>query len=170
MYLLPDIALSVRQPWAWAIVNGFKDVENRSTVALTKGGFDPRPIAIHAAIGMTRGEYEDGAEFMARLGVACPHPSDLARGAVVGGATVTAIVAASASPWFLGPRGLVLQDAFAVDPIPAIGSLGYFRWKPCKPERPIETPAWAKAWPDKPTRTGKSASPTAAETRQFSLF
>lgn len=167
---LPHIALSVRQPWAWAIVNGFKDVENRSTVALTKGGFEPRPIAIHAAIGMTRGEYEDGAEFMARLGVACPHPSDLPRGAMVGGATVTAIVATSASPWFFGPRGLVLQDAFAVDPIPKIGRLGYFRWEHCEPKRPIETPAWAKAWPDKPSRPAKSASPTAAETRQLSLF
>ena len=49
------IALSVRQPWAWAIVYGGKDVENRSTFAVTKAGFDPRPICIHAAKGMTRG-------------------------------------------------------------------------------------------------------------------
>jgi hypothetical protein len=27
---LEPVALSVRQPWAWAIVSGYKDVENRS--------------------------------------------------------------------------------------------------------------------------------------------
>lgn len=38
-------ALSVRQPWAWAIANGNKDVENRSRLTKYRG-----PIAIHASL------------------------------------------------------------------------------------------------------------------------
>jgi hypothetical protein len=30
-------ALSVRQPWAWLIVNGYKDVENRSWTTHYRG-------------------------------------------------------------------------------------------------------------------------------------
>lgn len=37
-------ALSVRQPWAWAIAKGYKNVENRSWTATYRG-----PLAIHAA-------------------------------------------------------------------------------------------------------------------------
>lgn len=126
---LPLIALSIRQPWAWAIVTGHKDVENRSTFAVTKAGFDARPVAIHAAKGMTMDEYEDAAFFMARLGVQCPRPDALVRGAIIGAATVTAVVAQHDSPWFFGPRGLLLADQRQVEPIPAQGALGYFEWR-----------------------------------------
>lgn len=42
--------LTVRQPWAWAIIHGGKDVENR--VRNIAGGYRG-PVAIHAAIGKT---------------------------------------------------------------------------------------------------------------------
>ncbi|WP_409188395.1 hypothetical protein [Bradyrhizobium sp. RDM4] len=35
---LPEFALSVRQPWAWAIIHGGKDVENRSAPAVRNMG------------------------------------------------------------------------------------------------------------------------------------
>lgn len=143
--MLPKIALSVRQPWAWALVTGVKDVENRSTFAVTKAGFDARPVAIHAAKGMTRDEYEDAAEFMARLGVECPRPDKLVRGAIIGGATVTAVVRESESPWFFGPRGLVMADAYEVPPIPAVGALGYFEWR--QGGALAELLPWMMAWP-----------------------
>ena len=38
--------LTVRQPWAWAIIHGGKDVENRST---SIAGAYRGPVAIHAA-------------------------------------------------------------------------------------------------------------------------
>lgn len=40
--------LTVRQPWAWAIIHGGKDVENRKTNLARKYGSGP--IAIHAAL------------------------------------------------------------------------------------------------------------------------
>lgn len=127
---IPEMALSVQQPWAWAITEGGKDIENRSRFAVSKGDMKPRRIAIHASLGMTRDEHEDACRFMAQIGVVCPLPYMLARGAIVGIATVTAIVSEHSSPWFFGPRGLVLADQVAVDPIPSAGALGYFKWSP----------------------------------------
>jgi hypothetical protein len=145
---LPEIALSIHQPWAWAIVAGHKDVENRSTrFAVAKGGMAPCSIAIHASRGMTRREYESAAAFMATLGVVCPRPDVLVRGAVVGVATVVDIVNQHSSPWFFGPRGLVLEDASATEPVLVQGVLGFFRWHPlagvlCRPL------PWMLAWPN----------------------
>ncbi|MBI2235407.1 MAG: hypothetical protein HYU60_00355 [Magnetospirillum sp.] len=161
MIQLPEIALSVRQPWAWAIAAGHKDVENRSTFAVSKAGFDARRVAIHAAKGMTIDEYEDAADFMARLGIKVPRPDALLRGAILGAATVTAVVAESDSPWFFGPRGLMLRDAIQVEPIPAAGALGYFEWATAgQVAAPLP---WMLAWPDKhqPRRRQPEEKPTA---------
>lgn len=49
-------ALTVRQPWAWAIVHGGKDVENRSRNAA--GGYRG-PIAIHAGLREDDDAYAD---------------------------------------------------------------------------------------------------------------
>jgi hypothetical protein len=62
-------ALTVQQPWAWAIVQGFKDVENRTTMWHYRG-----PLAIHAGTRWSvRGAHSPliaGAhlDFMARNG------------------------------------------------------------------------------------------------------
>ncbi len=142
--LLPVKALSIRQPWAWAIVSGHKDIENRTSFALSKGCAKPFRICVHASRGMTRGEYETARRFMLSLGVDCPLPDVLVRGAIVGMATVNSVIDRSDSPWFFGPRGLVLSDACEVDPLPAKGALGYFRWLR---SGSIDKPAvWMKNW------------------------
>ena len=38
-------AISIRQPWAWLIVNGYKDVENRVWFAKLRGR-----VLIHAGV------------------------------------------------------------------------------------------------------------------------
>ena len=141
---LPRLALSVRQPWAWAILHAGKDVENRSAHSVRAGGMAPGPIAIHAAAGMRRAEYDWAVWRMARDGVAVPRPEDLPRRAVLGRVRVTAIVEASDSPWFGGPLGLVLAAPEAVEPIPAAGARGYFAWSPGGALAPV--PAWMRAW------------------------
>ena len=128
MTALPLIALSVRQPWAHAIIHCGKDIENRSIHAVNRGGMRPARIAIHAAKGMTRDEYEDGADWIRRCGHACPAAGDLPRGGIIGAVTVSDIVKESGSPWFFGPRGLVLRDPEPCDLIPAVGQLGFFKW------------------------------------------
>lgn len=55
---LPIKALSVRQPWAWAIIHGGKDIENRSWQAVNHGLNVRGRVAIHASATMGKGDYE----------------------------------------------------------------------------------------------------------------
>ena len=130
MHDLPKMALSVRQPWAWAIIHAGKDIENRSWQAVNHGLSVRGRIAIHAAKGMTRDEYEEAASFMATLGVTCLPAADLRRGGIIGSVEVADVVSNSASPWFFGPRGLVLRNPVACPFVPCAGALGYFAWTP----------------------------------------
>lgn len=99
-------ALSIRQPWAWLIVNGHKPIENRSWRTAYRG-----PLLIHAAQGMTRAEYAHARDLAEQVGVTIPAFDDLERGGIVGQATVTGCIADSDSPWFFGKYGFELADA-----------------------------------------------------------
>ena len=139
---LPRLALSVRQPWAWAIIYAGKDIENRSWQAVNHGLRQRGRIAIHAAKGMTRDEYEDTDAFLTRLGHVCPAPQLLLRGGIIGSVEVVDVVSESDSPWFFGPRGLVLRDPRPCNFVPAVGQLGYFEWKPADASIVPEPAAW----------------------------
>lgn len=133
---LPELALSVRQPWAWAIIHAGKDCENRGPMMIRHLPNPVREIAIHAAKGRTKDEYECGAAFMAELGVICPPAIELQRGGIIGKVRVTRVTKPSAPPqsrWYVGPRALMLADAAPCEFIPAVGALGYFRWQPADP-------------------------------------
>lgn len=155
---LPPMALSVRQPWLWAIIHAGKDVENRTKYAITLGGMaKARRIALHASIGMTRAEYEEAREFMGTLGVACPRPDALVRGAIIGAATVTSIVKASESPWFFGPWALELAEVEGCDPVPCRGALGLFDWRRNQVKESQAPLPWMIGWPGKPSRPASPA-------------
>lgn len=125
---IPKMALSVRQPWAWLIVNGWKDIENRTW----RTGFHG-PVLIHAAKGMTEDEYRAACRFLAtdsRLVDALralPDYGDFQRGGVVGMANLTECVEDSSSPWFVGPVGFKLTEARTLPFLPCRGALGFFR-------------------------------------------
>jgi hypothetical protein len=125
---LPKLALSVRQPWAWAIINAGKDIENRSWQAVNHGLRQRGRIAVHASKGMTRAEYEDACDTIKANGATCPPAHHLLRGGIIGSVEVVDVVTESDSPWFFGPRGLVLRSPIACEFIPARGQLGYFAW------------------------------------------
>lgn len=162
---LPDFAISVRQPWAWAIVHGGKDVENRVKRAITLGGMDRlKRFAVHASTGMTRTEYEDARDFMLSIGVECPKPKELVRGGVIGWAAIIGVVKESESAWFFGPWALVLEDVVACEPVPCGGQLGAFRWKAAGELRAALP--WMTAWPDRPARAHQ-APPTEREADLF---
>lgn len=126
---IPTLALSVRQPWAWAIIHAGKDIENRAWKDTNPNLYVQGPIAIHAAKGMTRDEYESAAHFINRHGFECPPPADLLRGGIIGSVTVKNTVMSYPSPWFFGPKGLILDGARPCDFIPSVGALGYFKWQ-----------------------------------------
>lgn len=133
---LPELALSIRQPWAWAIVHAGKDVENRGWSTQFRG-----PVCIHASKRMTRDEYSTASRFITRtlggasddwimrwLGV-CAAPERLEYGGIIGIANISDCVTKSDSPWFFGRHGFVLVNARPVDFIPVRGALGFFNWR-----------------------------------------
>lgn len=117
-------AISIRQPWAWLILNADKDIENRVWRTRVRGR-----VLVHAAKGMTRREYEDG-EFafscVPSLLIDMPRFEQLERGGIVGAVDIVDCVQASSSPWFEGPHGFVLQRPEQLPFMPLKGSLGFF--------------------------------------------
>jgi hypothetical protein len=122
-------ALSIRQPWAWLIVHGPKDIENRTGRTKYRG-----PLLIHASAGMTRCEYYHVAGCIELLSgghsVDLPPMEELQRGGIVGSAEITACVSLSFSPWFMGPNGFVLANRKPLPFAPLKGKLGFFEVTP----------------------------------------
>ena len=120
-------ALSIRQPWAWLIVNGYKDVENRTWATTERG-----TRLIHAAKTMTTADYVEALAFIrskysiANLADIVPKPHELEFGGIVGSAMIQDCVRTYPSPWFTGPYGHTLRDAHPLPFIPMKGALGYF--------------------------------------------
>lgn len=116
-------ALSIRQPWAWLIINGGKDVENRDWPTGFRGRF-----LIHAGKGMTRDEYLGGADLLAHIDrrIMLPPFEALDRGGIVGAAVLAGCVGHSESPWFFGRYGFELRDVMPLPFRPYKGALGFF--------------------------------------------
>jgi hypothetical protein len=72
-------ALTVRQPWAWAIIHGGKDVENRTR---NIAGAYRGPIAIHA--GLAPFEQHNMASEAHKAAHGSEVPTEIVFGAVIG--------------------------------------------------------------------------------------
>jgi hypothetical protein len=83
-------ALSVKQPWAWAILQGGKDVENRTWPTSYRG-----PLLIHAA----RVDSPGGWGYLDHLGLTLP--VDPPTGGIIGVVDVVDCVHGYPSPWAL---------------------------------------------------------------------
>jgi hypothetical protein len=149
MTALPEHALSIRQPWAWAVIYAGKDVENRSWSQVNPGLKFRGPVAIHASAGMTKGEYYDAWADILHIQTPdklnCfdpPDASQLAYGGIIGFADVVDAVTASASPWFVGPVGLVLANPRPVPFLRCRGALGFFKWKHEPALEPVKLAKW----------------------------
>lgn len=87
-------ALSVRQPWAWLIVNGYKDVENRSWATKHRG-----PLLIHAGSSKANLGDETLQDYERQYGVKLPSPDRYELGGVVGLVDVVDCKLRSNSKW-----------------------------------------------------------------------
>lgn len=115
-------ALSIRQPWAWAIFHADKDVENRDWSTRLRGR-----IAIHAAKGCSEYEYADAVDVMQHIDprIVVPPLSELPRGAIIGTVEIVDCVSRSGSPWFFGDYGFIMRNPIALpEPIECKGALG----------------------------------------------
>jgi hypothetical protein len=99
------LALSVRQPYAWLLVHGIKDIENRTWATRYRG-----PLLIHASLYQPS---EDEIRSIEReFGMLLPHVYD--RGGIVGQVTLVECARASDSRWFEGPVGWRITNASAL--------------------------------------------------------
>lgn len=129
--------LSVRQPHAWAIVVGAKDVENRDRACYYTG-----QLFIHASRTENADYVQDVAERVAlHLGISAEEALAMyqrhleqGRGAIIGSVQMFGCAISYGSEWFDGPPhrrpssrkrryGFLLRDAEQFEhPIPAKGS------------------------------------------------
>jgi len=118
--------ISIRQPYAWLIVQGIKPVENRTWATKFRGR-----ILIHAGVAYPKGEYADDRETWERFTIegrtlAYPKREDMI-GGIVGEAVVTDCVTDHPSSFFFGPYGFVMEQPKAYPKlIPYRGQLGIF--------------------------------------------
>jgi hypothetical protein len=83
--------LTIRQPWAWAIIHGGKDVENRSWSTKHR-----RPLLIHAGSAFEPRGYETVQQLATQQP---PPPSELIHGAIIGVVGLVDCVRDSHSKW-----------------------------------------------------------------------
>lgn len=122
-------ALSIRQPWAWLIVNGHKDIENRTWPTKHTGH-----VLIHASKGMTATEYVQVRQWLKDhpdqklRAIELPPAGALERGGIVGmamlvGCDYDSRKSSWAQAWHFGFK---LQSARTLPFTPLKGMLGLF--------------------------------------------
>ena len=137
---IPLVALSIKQPWAFLIVNGFKDIENRSWLKKF-----PRRILVHAGQSadgdahdaMVRARHPvTGAALDPRIYDAYIDACTLIRpgisqapqlGGFVGMVEITGVQQDHDSEWFVGDYGYILANGTPLPFLPWRGQLGFFR-------------------------------------------
>jgi len=117
--------ITIRNPWAWAIIFAGKDVENRSWPTRVRGR-----VAVHVSASMTRDDYRFAVEFIAGIApqLQVPGFADMQPllGHIIGTVEVVDSVRTSTSPWYMGDHAHVLARPVPCTPIPYKGRLGYF--------------------------------------------
>ncbi|NNM92292.1 MAG: ASCH domain-containing protein [Candidatus Eremiobacteraeota bacterium] len=115
-------ALSIRPPWAHAIAQLGKRIENRTWATRYRG-----PLLIHASSTFVRSEFDELAEIIGyRI-----EPSACASGLIVAIADLVDCVDARLAPgkWTCGPTAWRLRNVRLLRaPVPAKGRLGL--WTP----------------------------------------
>ncbi len=128
-------ALSIKQPWAWLICAGHKDVENRNWNTNFRGR-----IYVHAGKSFDIGEFVPAAmkyrkspnfngDFRSFMDLY--DRKILSYGAIIGEVDITGCIRNSRSPWAVpGQYHFLLANGILYDkPIPCRGALGFFEPK-----------------------------------------
>ena len=115
--------LSIRQPWAWLILNAGKDIENRTWPTRFRGR-----VLIHAGKAMTKTEHTIAAYTLDSIIPShyMPRRHELERGGIVGEVEIVDCVTQSNSPWYSGEYGFVLRNPKPLEFRPCKGALGFF--------------------------------------------
>ena len=129
-------ALSIRQPYAFAVTFGFKPVENRDWRSNNPGLKFRGPVLIHAGKHEEKDDIEGVLSMIAEqtktdiATVAAGYRNHIGLGAIVGAATISHVVTEMDNAWFNGPYGLVMTNPKWCAPVPCKGALGFFEVPP----------------------------------------
>lgn len=123
--------LTLRQPWAWLVAEGYKHIENRKWSTKFRGDF-----LIHAASDMTNSEWRLVSDFAADRGVIVPKRDELHFGVLLAVATLVDVLMPDvdvngSETWHLpGQYGFVLEGiAPLARRVPCKGHLNFWRFK-----------------------------------------
>lgn len=125
--ILPAImkAISIRPPWAWAILHANKDIENRTWRTNIRG-----TIAIHASQTMSRPYYESAVEEIKKAAPNAKVPpfEMMVRGAIIGLVEIVGCEERTKSKWHVPNHyGFMLANPRALrEPIPCDGRLSFW--------------------------------------------
>lgn len=116
------LALSIRPAWAWAVIHGGKDVENRSRPCRFRGRF-----LVHAGLEAEMSDYEAIIGLLAAAREACrPCRDEFAVGGIIGSVELAGVAEASGSVWYRpGAVAWLLRNP---RPLPFIPCRGYRNW------------------------------------------
>ena len=118
-------AISIRSPWAWAILHAGKDTENRSWITHTRG-----TVAVHASKTMSRPFYEETRAEIKKLAPRAKMPpyEAMPRSAIIGLVDVVDCTLKRTSKWHdKGQYGFRLANPRALlKPIPCDGWLNFW--------------------------------------------
>jgi hypothetical protein len=116
-------ALTVQQPWAWAIIHGGKDIEMRSRSLSYRG-----PLLIHSAKApLSMDKFDRICRYCKEDGVRAPEASDFRFGGIIGVVDLIDVVTEHASRWFENDSdkvGLLLKNRRPLPFTPMKGQLG----------------------------------------------
>lgn len=125
-------ALSIQQPYSFAITMGFKPVENRDWKSTNPGLRFRGPVMIHAG----KVELKDDVDGVLRqIATQTNQPLSAIEdgykkyrglGGIVGAANITDCVRAHRSEWFFGPYAFVMERPLWSELVPLKGALGFF--------------------------------------------
>lgn len=116
--------LSIRQPFAWAIIEGHKPLENRPWTRPHRG-----PVLIHASKTIRGADIEHlRDEFQLKP----PPRNEIDRGCIVGVVELVDVVTRKGAKrfgrWFKGPYGLIFRNPIALrNPVRLKSQLGLYR-------------------------------------------
>lgn len=114
-------ALSLKQPFAWLVVNGYKPVENREWRTKHRGW-----TLIHASKNVDHEGYAWLKQNLPEIFLLVPKPEDIEKGGVVGIVQITDCVDHHLSIWFFGKYGFVIEEATPLPFYPSQGQVGLF--------------------------------------------
>ena len=131
MNKLPNnlVAITVYQPWGWAIFNAGKDIENRPYATLVRGR-----VAIHTAQRGTQVRYVQAKDYIKAAysishseSLHVPERDSVIKGAIIGLVDIVDCVNYHSSPWFMGGYGYLLANPLALpEPIYCMGAEGFW--------------------------------------------